>query len=74
MAKKVVVADPEGVVDGEPEVIERVFCAEPECDVVGFYSAYCEMYGHRRREVRYLREESVAAAARGVLPRTPTSP
>jgi hypothetical protein len=45
-----------------PKSITRTYCAKPDCDGEGFYSARCKSAGHATEDVEYVRAAQLAGA------------
>jgi hypothetical protein len=45
-----------------PKSITRTYCAKPDCDGEGFYSARCQSAGHATEDVEYVPAEQLAGA------------
>jgi hypothetical protein len=45
-----------------PKSIVRTYCAKPDCDGEGFYSARCHSAGHATEDVEYVPAEQLQEA------------
>jgi hypothetical protein len=59
---------------GVPHSVTKVYCAAPDCDGEGFYSARCHSEGHPTAEVKYVAVEHLREARDLIAPVLATLP